>query len=41
MNTQEFTQEQQAILRLIEGQHIVLAPPGSGKTQLHGCAMKV
>ena len=34
MNTQEFTQEQQAILRLIEGQHIVLAPPGSGKTQL-------
>lgn len=29
-----FTEEQKAILNLIHGEHLVLAPPGTGKTEL-------
>ena len=30
----ELTEEQAVIINLIEGQHLVLAPPGTGKTEL-------
>lgn len=33
-NTIKFTEEQQKIINLKEGIHLVLAPPGSGKTEL-------
>ncbi len=34
MNEINFTQEQQSILDLMHGEHLVLAPPGTGKTEL-------
>lgn len=30
----QYTEEQQSIINLKEGKHIVLAPPGSGKTEI-------
>ena len=30
----EITDEQKAVLNLDQGQHMVLAPPGTGKTEL-------
>ena len=34
MKNINFTEEQEAILNLIYGEHLVLAPPGTGKTEL-------
>jgi len=34
MKELSFTQEQQAIIDLIVGEHLILAPPGTGKTEL-------
>ena len=30
----ELTEDQKAVVALDEGQHLVLAPPGSGKTEM-------
>ncbi|MBK6877303.1 MAG: UvrD-helicase domain-containing protein [Ignavibacteria bacterium] len=32
--TKEYTEEQKSVISLVEGQHLVLAPPGSGKTDI-------